>query len=187
GNVIMSTYPMAACGASTIPGDTGCYTWLSGTSMASPHVAGAAALVWSRGDVTSNRQVVDILLGSADPKGVASTRLDSWTVHGGLNIHDALSYATTNLPPVADAGADQSVDDINGDGVELVTLDGSASLDQDGRIASYSWREASTVLGSGSPLPVWLSVGSHTLTLEVTDDGGATAVDDVVVAVNHIN
>jgi subtilisin family serine protease len=59
---------------------------ISGTSMATPHVAGAAALVWSRGDVTSNQQVVAILLDSADPQGVDSVRLDSWTIHGGLNL-----------------------------------------------------------------------------------------------------
>ena len=75
----MSSYPMAQCAVTTDPGDTGCYTWLSGTSMASPFVAGAAALVWSRGDVTSNQQVVDILLASADPVGVASAPLNSWT------------------------------------------------------------------------------------------------------------
>ena len=92
GNAIMSTYPMAACGSSTTPGDTGCYTWNTGTSMATPHVAGAAALVWSRSDVTSNSQVVDILLNSADGQGVAAERLDSWTIHGGLNLHDAVRY-----------------------------------------------------------------------------------------------
>src|SRR6185295_8679125 len=62
GNVIMSTYPMSTCDAASMPGQIGCYTWLSGTSMATPHVSGAAALIWSRGDVTSNQQVVDILL-----------------------------------------------------------------------------------------------------------------------------
>jgi len=101
GNVIMPTYPLAACGgASTVPGDTGCYTWNSGTSMAAPHVAGAAALVWARSDVTSNSQVVDILLNSADPQGVDAVRLDSWTTHDGLNLHNALSFGVTNLPPV---------------------------------------------------------------------------------------
>src|SRR5262249_21589599 len=68
GNVIMSSYPMSACTAANVPGDMGCYTWLSGTSMATPHVSGAAALVWARSDVTSNQQVVDILLNSADPQ-----------------------------------------------------------------------------------------------------------------------
>lgn len=98
GNVIMSSYPGASCGPSTVPGDVGCYTWTSGTSMATPYVAGAAALVWSRNDVTGSRQVTDILLNSADPRGVDAARLDSWTIHGGLNIHDAFSYVLNAGP-----------------------------------------------------------------------------------------
>jgi thermitase len=124
GDIIMSTYPISTCGGSTIPGDTGCYAWLSGTSMATPHVSGAAALVWSRSDVTSNSQVVEILLQSADRQGVGGVPLDSWTVHGGLNLHDAVTYSTTN--PMARAGADQTVMDADEDGFETVTLDGSA-------------------------------------------------------------
>jgi thermitase len=188
GNVIMSTYPLAQCALTTDPGDTGCYTWLSGTSMATPHVSGGAALVWSRPDVTNNQQVVDILLGSADPAGVASARLDSWTAHGGLNLQNALSYSVTNLPPSANAGADQTVTDVNDDGVELVTLDGSASSDPDGSIVSYEWREGSTLIGSGATAAAWLPVGTHTLTLEVQDNYGASASDSVNVTVivpNH--
>ena len=79
GSYIMSSYPMSSCTSTATPGDTGCYTWNSGTSMATPHVAGAAALIWSRSDVTSNSQVVDILLNSADGQGVSPVRLDSWT------------------------------------------------------------------------------------------------------------
>jgi thermitase len=75
-----------------VPGDTGCYNWNSGTSMATPHVSGAAALVWSRSDVTTNSEVVNILLSSADRQGVDGVRLDTWTAHGGLNIHNALSH-----------------------------------------------------------------------------------------------
>jgi subtilisin family serine protease len=65
--------------------------------MATPHVSGAAALVWSRSDVTTNNQVLNILLNSADRQGVGGVRLDSWTAHGGLNIHNALSYGSSTL------------------------------------------------------------------------------------------
>ena len=129
GNYILSTYPMSKCEEAGTPGDTGCYAWNSGTSMATPHVAGAAALLWSRGDLTSNAQVVDALLRTADPAGVSSVRLDSWTIHGGLNLHDAMSDGLATGKPVANAGPDQTVKDADGDGVELVTLDGSASHD----------------------------------------------------------
>ena len=187
GTFIMSTYPMAACSGSTTAGDIGCYTWSSGTSMSTPHVAGAAALVWSRSDVTSNSQVVDILLNSADGRGAAPGRLDSWTIHGGLNLHNAVSYGLENLSPSANAGADQLVADNNSDGVELVTLDGAASSDGDGSIASYEWREGATSIGTGATVDVWLPVGVHTLTLDVTDDDGAHDTDIVVVTVTPAN
>ena len=184
GNVIFSTYPLAACGGlSSVPGDTGCYTWNSGTSMATPHVAGAAALVWSRGDVTTNSQVVAILLDSADPQGVDAVRLDSWTAHGGLNVHGAVSYGVTNLPPIADAGPDRTATDDDGDGVAQVLLDGTGSSDPDGSIAGYEWRDGSAVLGVNASESVWLSTGVHTITLEVTDDDGATGTDSAVVTV----
>ena len=183
GNVILSSYPMSQCVASGVPGDAGCYNWLSGTSMATPHVSGAAALVWSRGDVTTNSQVVDILLNSADRQGVSGTRLDSWTIHGGLNIHNALSYGLTNLSPIANAGPDQTVVDTGGDSVESVTLDGSSSSDPDGSVITYEWREGSNFVAFGATPAVFLPVGAHTLTLQVTDDRGATASDTVAITV----
>ena len=188
GNVIFSAYPLAACGGlSPEPGDTGCYTWNSGTSMATPHVAGAAALIWSRGDVVGNSQVVETLLDSADPKGVDAVRLDSWTAHGGLNIHDAASYGVANVAPIADAGPDQTLTDEDGDGVARVTLDATGSSDPDGTIVGYQWREGTTVLGVNATEPVFLPAGVHTITLEVADDDGATSSDTTSVTVLRPN
>jgi subtilisin family serine protease/subtilase family serine protease len=187
GNGILSTFPMSECPSSTTAGDIGCYNWNTGTSMATPHVAGAAALVWSRNDVTSNAQVVDILLNSADGMGVSPVRLDSWTIHGGLNLHDAMTYGLGNLPPSADAGADQTLLDSDHDGAETVTLDGNASSDRDGSIVSFEWREGATSIGTAARVDVSLPVGVHTLTLEVTDDDGVSDADTVVVTVSPAN
>jgi subtilisin family serine protease/subtilase family serine protease len=179
---IVSTWPMSQCAASTTPGDVGCYAYLSGTSMASPHVAGAAALVWARSDVTRNSQVVDALLGGADRNGVGATRLDSWTSHGGLNLHGALTYSLTR--PVADAGTDQAVTDNDENGVATVTLNGTASFDPNGTIVSYAWREGSTLIDTTATATVPVPLGLHTFTLEVTDNDGESSTDDVTVTVS---
>jgi len=183
GSNILSTYPLSKCEEANVPGETGCYTWLSGTSMATPHVSGAAALIWSRGDVTSNAQVVDLLLNNADAAGVSNVRLDSWTAHGGLNLHDALSDGLATGKPVANAGPDQTVTDADGDGAEVVSLNGTASHDDNGSIVGYEWREGTTVLGADALVAVPLTVGAHALTLVVTDNDGLTATDTVTVTV----
>ena len=181
GNVILSTYPSTTCAASTVPGDSGCYTWLTGTSMATPFVSGAAALLWSRPDVTSNSEVLNILFNSADGQGVGGPRLDSWTIHGGLNLRNALTYSLTR--PVANAGADQTVPDNDGDGTALVTVDGSSSFDRNGTIVGYAWREGNSLLSSSAIATIPLTVGAHTLTLEVTDNDGETGTDTVEVTI----
>ena len=181
GNVILSTYPSTTCAASTVPGDSGCYTWLTGTSMATPFVSGGAALLWSRPDVTNNSEVLNILLNSADGQGVGGPRLDSWTIHGGLNLRSALTYSLTR--PVANAGADQTVPDNDGDGTVLVTVDGSASFDRNGTIVGYAWREGNSLLSGSAIATIPLTVGAHTLTLEVTDNDGETGTDTVEVTI----
>ena len=88
-----------------------------------------------------------------------------------------------NYRPVADAGSDQTVTDQDGDGLETVTLDGSASSDPEGQIVDWEWAEGGSVLGNGETLDADLLVGNYTVTLTVTDDGGATATDEVLVRV----
>ena len=88
-----------------------------------------------------------------------------------------------NQDPVANAGADQSVTDTDDNGSETITLDGSGSSDSDGTITSYVWTEGGSQIATGVAPNVSLSVGTHTITLTVTDNEGATGTDDVVVTV----
>ena len=94
---------------------------------------------------------------------------------------------SSNLPPIADAGPDQTVVDTDHSGDQPVTLDGSQSHDPDGTITDYNWSEGPTMLAQGpsaSTPTVTLAVGVHTITLLVTDDMSATATDTVVITVS---
>jgi subtilisin family serine protease len=94
GGNIYSTYPL----------ELGGYATLSGTSMSSPHVAGAVALLLEAKPKTKARDVRGILQNSADPKvwwgNPALGFLDN--VHrqgaGMLDIDDAIK-ATTVITP----------------------------------------------------------------------------------------
>ena len=91
-----------------------------------------------------------------------------------------------NQPPIANAGVDQIVTDAEGDG-ETVTLNGSASSDPDGTITivSYEW----DIDGDGSADRTGVTtsydfaVGTHTVTLKVTDNEGLTDTDQVNITV----
>lgn len=89
-----------------------------------------------------------------------------------------------NSAPNAVASADPlfTVDD-DGNGNEMIRLDGTQSSDPDGSITSYRWMEGSTRIAIGARPTIPLTVGLHTITLEVTDDGGAKATANVIVHV----
>lgn len=74
---------------STLPGNT--YGSYSGTSMATPHVTGAAALLKSRNPSMDDAQLKDRILGSAESK----TNLRERTATGGrLNAQATLEEST---------------------------------------------------------------------------------------------
>jgi hypothetical protein len=89
-----------------------------------------------------------------------------------------------NAPPTANAGADQVVTDADRNGSHAATLSGSSSSDSDGTLASYVWSESGPQIATGASPTVTLTVGTHTITLTVTDNLGATATDTLVVIIN---
>jgi len=88
-----------------------------------------------------------------------------------------------NTPPAADAGEDQTVP-----GGAGVTLDGSGSTDADGGALLYSWVQTDgptvTLTGASTAAPTFTAPSDPavlTFELTVTDDGGLTDTDAVVV------
>ncbi len=104
---------------------------------------------------------------------------------GGVTAETQVNILiTTSDAPVANAGPDQVITDENGDGMEEVTLDGSASTD-DGTIGSYVWiRNDTDTLATEVNPTITLTVGTNIIALVVTDDEMQTASDTVVITIN---
>ena len=95
GQDIFSTYMLFA-------GVLDDYAWLSGTSMAAPHVSGVAGLLAGLPACQTYGQVRDQILSHARPIGA----LSGLTVTGGmLNVNDTLNGSEC-MPPVPDADGD---------------------------------------------------------------------------------
>ena len=90
-----------------------------------------------------------------------------------------------NQSPVADAGSNQSKQDVDMDGIESFTLNGSGSFDPDGAIVSYEWSIQGSVVGTGANPVITLPIGVYTVTLTVTDDEGATGTDTMAITVSE--
>jgi hypothetical protein len=105
------------------------------------------------------------------------------TYSNGSNGCDSNTPPPGNRPPNADAGPDQTLIDSDNNRSEQVTLDGSRSSDPDGSIVSYVWTESGSQIATNVKPTVSLSVGPHTITLQVTDNNGLTDTDTVVVTV----
>lgn len=87
GDSIFSTFPNHSFFLATEYGRSEGYDIGSGTSMASPYVAGAAALVWSVNPNATNAQVRTKLQSSADK--IAGT--GSYWANGRLNVANAVT------------------------------------------------------------------------------------------------
>ncbi len=85
---------------STVPLEMGAYETISGTSMASPHVAGAVALLLEAKPATPPALVRTILQNSADPIAFSGSFLE--VVHrqgaGMLDVDDAIAADTLVTP-----------------------------------------------------------------------------------------
>jgi hypothetical protein len=90
GTDILSTFPTYMTSEMTNNGYSTYYETISGTSMATPHVSGTCALVWSICPALSHLEVKDVIMQTVDPL----TSLEGKCVSGGrLNLYKAVLKA----------------------------------------------------------------------------------------------
>lgn len=111
----------------------------------------------------------------------------------GATAQDSVSIIVNNVNklPIANAGEDQSVEENT-----AINLDASASVDEDGTIASYTWSQSAgtpvVLSDSSSPMPTLTApevAADETLIFDVTvtDNQGGTAQDSVSIVVTNVN
>ena len=139
---------------------------LSGTSMASPHVAGALAVKRAQNTSVSAANVQVAVVGDTTPNKVTSM---------GAGSPNKLLYV-----PVAGGGGTPTVDNppVAGFTVSCTNLvcsfNGGSSTDDKG-IASYAWNFGDSTSGTGATVSkTYSAAGSYTVTLTVTDTTSQT-------------
>ena len=153
-----------------------------GTSMATPHVSGVAALVLAEDPSLTNEEIRQILRDTADDIGVSACG------SGFLNAHAALqSVANEDDPPTVTITEPTDQSTVSGD----VTIRADAS--DDNGVTQVEFFAEGTSLGvdldgSNGWSAVWHTTaddnGSHVITARATDTGGYIGEDSIRVTVN---
>ncbi|MDJ0749178.1 MAG: PKD domain-containing protein, partial [Woeseiaceae bacterium] len=173
---------------------------LDGSGSVQTNGGTIVSYAWSQtgGPAVANLAGADTSSPTFDAPSVAMDEVLTFeltvTDDNGDTDTDTVAITVQNdIPPVADAGPDQSVDE----GTNPVTLDGSGSSDAVGTIAAYSWSQSAgtaVVLNGGDTASPTFTApqvgpGGDTLTFEltVTDDAAQSDTDTVDIVVNNVN
>lgn len=151
---------------------------MSGTSMASPHVAGAAALYRSFNPTHTATQVANALITNATLNVVGNPGTGSPNrllymgfISGGTNQNPIASFTYNCVARVPPPGFD-------------CMFNGSGSSDPDGSVTAWTWTPAGKPTKTGVTTSyVYPSAGNYSVTLTVTDNAGGTGSQTQTIVV----
>ena len=166
GVAILSTISHQSCGQGS---GADCYASLNGTSMASPHVAGVAALILGMRPGSSPQEISDILMDSVRPTTVLNGSL---AFGGELDARAAVELATSTgsiVFPSHTPGETVYQNDL----IEIIAV--ATQSDGTDVSTSVTWKDvAGNVLGTGATLTHQESTpGLLRLIAEAADTNGA--------------
>ncbi len=147
------------------------YYFFQGTSMATPHVAAAAALIMAKG--ATNLEAESYLKSTALDLGAVGvdTSYGSGLIQADKAITAYLSATTVNQAPIANTGGPYT-----GTAGTARALSGAGSTDANGTVTAWSWSFGDGTTGTGSSVShTWAAAGTYTVSLTVTDNAGATS------------
>jgi serine protease len=150
----------------------GSFSFKAGTSMATPQVAGLAALLYATGttDAAAIRQRLKETADDLEAPG-----WDNRTGAGRINAYRAITGKNPNAAPIA-----KPVNSATGSKGVAMTFDGTASTDPNGKtIKSYAWnfgdeKSASNTATTAQASHTYLRAGTYTVSLTVTDAANLT-------------
>lgn len=170
----------------------GMYAFMSGTSMACPHVAGVAALAWASG-LGSPAAVRDRLTSTAEDLGAAG--FDTSFGYGLVDAEKAAGVAsspppTVDNPPTVDITSPAHGSTVSG----TVAVTANAGDDKGVQQVEFlvdGVRIGLDTYGGNGWTTSWNTAaaadGSHTLTAKAMDTVGQIATDAITVTVGNVD